>query len=103
MANRARPGNHTTDHLQAARFAKALSHPVRIAILERLQSQSCCYHGDMAVDLQVPKSTLSQHLNALKTAGLIQGSIEPPMVRYCINQENWTLARRLLDDILKPS
>ena len=32
-----------------ARMAKALAHPVRIAILQFLKSQSLCYHGDMAV------------------------------------------------------
>ena len=52
-----------------ARFAKALSHPVWIAILQLLASQECCYHGDMSEVLPVAKSTLSQHLNELKDAG----------------------------------
>lgn len=100
MAFTARPEYFTAEQHQAARFAKALAHPVRIAILQLLSAQSCCYHGDMAEELPVAKSTLSQHLNALKDAGLIQGNIEPPMVRYCINRKNWALAKRLLNDIL---
>jgi ArsR family transcriptional regulator len=100
MAFAARPEYFTTEQQQAARFAKALAHPVRIAILQLLSTQSCCYHGDMAEELPVAKSTLSQHLNALKDAGLIQGDIEPPMVRYCINRKNWALAKRLLNEIL---
>ncbi len=88
---------HQTD---LARFAKALGHPVRIAILQLLNTQSCCYHGDMAEELPIAKSTLSQHLNELKDAGLIQGTITPPTVKYCINKENWELAKSLMNGLL---
>jgi predicted transcriptional regulator len=86
---------------QTARFAKAMGHPVRIAILQLLHSQACCYHGDMAEELPIAKSTLSQHLNELKDAGLIQGDITPPTVKYCINQTNWALAKKLLSEVLE--
>lgn len=86
---------------QAARFAKALGHPVRIAILELLNSEACCFHGDMAEVLPIAKSTLSQHLKELKDAGLIQGNLEPPMVKYCINRDNWELAKGMLCHVLK--
>lgn len=86
---------------QAARFAKALSHPVRIAILELLNSQSCCYHGDMADELPIAKSTLSQHLKELRSAGLIQGDITPPTTKYCINRKNFAMAKSLLINVLK--
>lgn len=85
----------TADQEQLARFAKALGHPIRIAILEMLANQSCCYHGDMSEILPIAKSTLSQHLKELKDAGLIQGTITLPTVRYCIHQENWNKAKEL--------
>jgi ArsR family transcriptional regulator len=91
----------TKEQEQTARFAKALSHPVRIAILQLLNSQSCCYHGDMAEELPIAKSTLSQHLNELKDAGLIQGDFTPPTVKYCINKENWQQAQQLFNTIFK--
>lgn len=91
----------TTEQEQTARFAKALGHPVRIAILQLLSAQTCCYHGDMAEEIPVAKSTLSQHLNELKDAGLIQGSIRPPTVKYCVNKDNWDLAKKLLNETLK--
>jgi predicted transcriptional regulator len=91
----------TKEQEQAARFAKALGHPVRIAILQLLHTQACCYHGDMAEELPIAKSTISQHLNELKDAGLIQGEINPPTVKYCINNENWALAKKLLNQILE--
>jgi len=90
----------TKEQMQLARFAKALGHPVRVAVLQMLAKQTCCYHGDMSEILSVPKSTLSQHLNELKDAGLIQGEITPPMVKYCINERNWMLAKTLFDALL---
>ena len=91
----------TKEQEQSARFAKALGHPVRIAILQLLSSRACCYHGDMAEELPIAKSTLSQHLNELKEAGLIQGTITHPTTKYCIHKENWSKARMLLNAIFK--
>ena len=91
--------DYTVTQEQLARFAKALGHPVRVAILQMLSKQACCYHGDMSEILPVAKSTLSQHLNELKDAGLIQGEVTPPMVKYCINKDNWAKARQCLNDL----
>jgi predicted transcriptional regulator len=92
--------NLTKEQEQLARFAKALGHPIRVAILQMLAKQTCCYHGDMSEILPIAKSTLSQHLNELKDAELIQGKISPPMVLYCINKKNWALAKSLFDSLL---
>jgi len=83
----------TPEQEQLARFAKALGHPVRVYIIELLSHQTCCFSGDLAEDLPIARSTLSQHLKELKSAGLIQGTIEYPKIRYCINRENWEKAR----------
>lgn len=85
----------TTEQERLARVAKALGHPVRIAILQMLASQKCCYHGDMSEVLPIAKSTLSQHLKELKEAGLIQGEITSPMVKYCIDRAKWKEAKSL--------
>lgn len=85
----------TKEQEKLARFAKALGHPIRIAILQMLANQSCCYHGDMSEILPIAKSTLSQHLNELKDAELIKGTITPPTVKYCIDLDNWTDAQKL--------
>ena len=85
---------------QLARYAKALSHPIRVYILHLLNTQSCCYSGNLTEDTQVAKSTLSQHLKELKEAGLIKGEIEGPKIKYCINKENWGVAKYLFKDLL---
>lgn len=79
-----------------AKFSNALANPIRVAILELLSTQSCCYHGDLSEEFHIANSTLSQHLKVLKEAGLIQGEINPPKTKYCINKENWALAKGLL-------
>jgi ArsR family transcriptional regulator, arsenate/arsenite/antimonite-responsive transcriptional repressor len=78
------------DLQQIAQFAKAMSHPVRVYILKKLSSRnSCCYSGDLVDELPIGRSALSQHLKELKHAGLIQGEIEAPFIKYCLNRENW--------------
>ena len=91
----------TTDkEIRAARYAKAMGHPVRMYLLNLLSKQSCCYSGDVSEMLPIAKSTLSQHLKELKDAGLIQGEIESPRIKYCINKENWKEAQQLFKQIL---
>jgi DNA-binding transcriptional ArsR family regulator len=85
----------TDDQKKAARYAKAMSHPVRMYVLELLSKQSCCYSGDLSEVLPIAKSTLSQHLKELKDAGLIQGEIESPKIKYCLNRNNWEEAKLL--------
>jgi ArsR family transcriptional regulator, arsenate/arsenite/antimonite-responsive transcriptional repressor len=82
-----------------AMYAKALGHPARISILEKLAAQSCCYSGDMAEEIPIARSTLSQHLKELKISGLIQGEITSPKIKYCINHENWNVAKILFMEI----
>lgn len=76
-----------------ARYAKAMGHPTRVEILRYLASLDSCYFGDIHNELPISKATVSQHLKELKDAGLIQGEIETPKVKYCINRVNWEKAQ----------
>ncbi len=89
--------DYTINQEQIARFAKALGHPARIAILDFLAKRDTCYFGDIHEELPIAKATVSQHLKELKDAGLIQGEIETPKVKYCINRENWALAKQMFN------
>ncbi len=92
---------YTLDNEQLARFAKAMGHPARITILEYLASLDCCYFGDIHNELPIAKATVSQHLKELKEAGLIQGEIETPKVKYCINRENWDKAQAYFAELFE--
>lgn len=86
---------YSADTEAMAKFAKALAHPTRIAILKHLEDQSCCFTGDFVEVLPLAQSTVSQHLKELKNAGLIKGELKPPKIKYCIDQENWETAKSL--------
>jgi len=90
----------TEKHEKVSRYGKAISNPIRVFILDYLSNNldKCCYSGDMAEILPIARSTLSEHLKELKKAGLIQGEINPPYIKYCINRENWEEAKLLLSE-----
>lgn len=66
---------------------KALGHPARVEIMRLLIERGTCICGDIVDELPLAQSTVSQHLKALKQAGLIQGTIEGPAVCYCVDTE----------------
>jgi ArsR family transcriptional regulator, arsenate/arsenite/antimonite-responsive transcriptional repressor len=92
---------YTNEEECMASIAKALGHPARLKILRLLAGETCCFTGELTQHIAMAQSTVSQHLKVLLDAGLIQGEINPPKVRYCINRENWHEAQRMLDEFFK--
>lgn len=91
----------TSEQERLARYAKAMGHPTRVAILNFLAQRNECFFGDIHEVLPIAKATVSQHLSELKEAGLIQGTIDPPKVKYCINPENWNMAKQLFSQMFE--
>ncbi len=81
-------------------FAKALSHPARIAILRKLANENKCICGAIVEIMPLSQSTVSQHLKELKTAGLIEGEIEGVASTYCINWKNLDKALNDLSEFI---
>src|SRR3954467_6702107 len=79
-----------------AKYAKALGHPARIAILELLVKKQACVCGDIVEELPLSQSTVSQHLKELKEAGLIKGDIDGAKVCYCIDEKEWETAKNYM-------
>ncbi|TGE08622.1 ArsR/SmtB family transcription factor [Hymenobacter fodinae] len=75
----------TEEQQQLARVAKALAHPARVAIIQLLASKTTCISGDIAAELPLSRTTVSQHLQELKALGLIKGEIDGLTVCYCLN------------------
>jgi len=82
-----------------AKYAKALGHPARIAILKLLAGRQACICGDIVDELPLSQSTVSQHLKELKDAGLIKGEIEGAKVCYCIDAKEWKTARAWINQL----
>lgn len=91
------------EDIRLAAFAKALSHPARIAILKLLASKQTCICGAIVDELPLSQSTVSQHLKELKNAGLIQGDIDGPRVCYCIDPKALKLAVKSFDKLFEKS
>lgn len=70
---------------ELAKFAKSISHPARIAILQALAEKRTCVCGEIVDVMPLAQSTVSQHLKELKSAGLIQGEIDGAKSCYFID------------------
>jgi len=79
-----------------ARWFKALGHPARIAIVEQLLRSQCCICKDFTSEIDLAQPTISRHLQELKSAGIICGSIEGVSVSYCINPLQRNKLKQLL-------
>jgi len=69
---------------ELALFAKAISHPARLAILKYLAETKTCISGDISDNLPLSRTTVSQHLTELKKLGLIHGEIDGLKINYCL-------------------
>lgn len=87
------------DITRSAEIAKALGHPARIAILKILSQRKTCFCGDITEILPLAQSTVSQHLKALKSAGLITGEVEGVRTCYCLKPEGIKELNELLSEL----
>jgi len=86
---------------QLADFAKALAHPARIAILEFMTKNPNCITTHLVEHLPLAQATISQHLKALKTAGLIKGTIKAPKICYCLEEKTFKQMKKQLNQFME--
>lgn len=83
----------STELQELAKFAKVISHPARLAILQHLAETKTCISGDISEQLPLSRTTVSQHLKELRDMGLIHGEIDGLKINYCLCGS--TLAEKL--------
>ncbi|GAB4296064.1 MAG: metalloregulator ArsR/SmtB family transcription factor [Marinilabiliales bacterium] len=89
------------DELQEiSSFFKVLSHPARIKILKYLAEKKQCISGDITDFIPLGRTTVSRHLQELKTAGLIKGKISGKNVNYCLCDTTIKRFSHLVDELL---
>jgi ArsR family transcriptional regulator len=86
---------------RVARYAKALSHPARIAILRTLMDKGGCTCGDIVSGLPLSQSTTSQHIKELKDARLLKRTTEGTSALYSIDMEEWELAQKYFNRLFE--
>lgn len=84
------------DDERLAAFCKALAHPHRVHILRFLIAQQACFAGEIAEQLPIAASTVSQHLSQLKDAGLVKGEVDGPRRCYCVDPDALALVKQLV-------
>lgn len=69
----------------SSQFLKALSHPTRLQILDRLKDEEelCVCH--IYEDLNLEQSNVSQHLKILKDQGILSSRKDGLQVMYRVN------------------
>ena len=78
--------NMFDESLQAlSKYSKVISHPARLAILKYLAETKACVSGDISDFIPLSRTTVSQHLSELRSAGLIQGEIDGLRINYCLD------------------
>lgn len=92
------PEDEEARNLALAALAKALGHPVRVAIVRRLRAANACVN-DMVGEYPLAQSTISQHLKVLKDVGLVRGEVEGPRVCYCLEPGTLALLSALLEGL----
>lgn len=85
---------------ELARYAKALGHPARVKILRFLLEREECMAGEIAGELPLAQSTVSQHLKVLREAGLIHGEVDGPRICYCADETRIEHFRGLLGGLV---
>jgi ArsR family transcriptional regulator len=90
------------DTVRLAEVAKALGHPARLAILQTLAERGTCVCGEIVSVMPLAQATVSQHLKALKAAGLVRGEIDGPRSCYCLDKDAVRALSRDLAAFLKP-
>ncbi len=83
---------------ELSEFAKALSHPARLAILEYLAETKTCISGDISDYIPLSRTTVYQHLKELKALGLIHGEIDGLKVNYCLCESTISKYRTMFDE-----
>lgn len=86
---------------ELAALTKVLSHPARLAILDFLAQRNQCISGDITEEIPLSRTTVSQHLQELKNAGLLKGTVSGTRVYYCLETEKLTEMKDKLHDFME--
>lgn len=78
----------SNDFNETAEMLKVLAHPIRLCIVKGLIENGGCNVSHMQDCLGIPQSTVSQHLQKLKTAGIIEGKRNGLEINYTVCDEN---------------
>jgi ArsR family transcriptional regulator, arsenate/arsenite/antimonite-responsive transcriptional repressor len=92
-----------SEQQELAEFARILSHPARIAIIQLLSKKKEIKTGDISEFLPLSRTTVSQHLKELRQAGIISGTIDGLKIHYCLNMEKLNIMKNCFNNLFDSS
>jgi len=72
---------------EISELLKVLAHPVRLCIVKGILDKGQCNVTYMQNCLDMPQSTISQHIQKLRTAGIIEGERNGLEINYKVSDE----------------
>lgn len=75
----------TKSDAELAALAKALGHPARVQLVRMLAARDSCYVGELADELPLAQSTISEHLRILREAGVVTSGTLAGRPCYCLS------------------
>jgi len=84
----------------SAELVKALAHPLRLKILEYIDSQGVINVNKIYSTLKIEQSVTSQHLKLLRGAGVVKAQKEGKFVHYNINYDVLHRAQKAVNNFL---
>lgn len=90
-----------TDERMAA-VAKALGSPTRLKIVRYLSRCRSHIANDIVDETGLAQSTISEHIRALRDAGIVLVVPDPPRTWYCVNRAVLAQFAEALEDLPVP-
>ncbi|HEY9079746.1 ArsR/SmtB family transcription factor [Magnetovibrio sp.] len=87
----------TDTDTELAALCKALGHPARVKIVRHMLKVNACYFGGLTEVLNLAPSTISQHVSALKKAGIITEGEKDCRSCHCIEADKLQRLKTLID------
>ncbi len=84
---------------EIAVLCKALGHPARVKVVKYMLKVNACYFGDLTEVLDLAPSTISQHVSALKKAGIITEGERDCRSCHCIEPQKLERLKALLSEL----
>jgi ArsR family transcriptional regulator len=79
--------NNISEFNEYAEILKAMGHPARLCILKGILKTGGCNVTHIKDCLDLPQSTISQHIQKLKIAGIIEGTRSGLEITYTLKNE----------------
>lgn len=92
---------YTESQLEMANLCKALGHPARITIVEKLIEYKKLNCKDLQFFVPLAQSTISQHLSVLYEVGILGYYVENNCAYYKVNKEVVSLISEYLQKVTR--